>query len=60
MFDEWKVFCGLDTTKSIANLSKDESFVKDSMDMFSSFVLQIAKKDGTMYPQPSKFCPLLF
>jgi hypothetical protein len=53
MFDEWKVFCGLDTTRSIVDLSEDESSIKDSMDMFFFLVLQIAKKAGTMYP-PTK------
>ncbi len=42
MFDEWKVFYGLDTTRSIVDLLEDESSVKDLVDMFSSFVLQVA------------------
>jgi hypothetical protein len=57
MFDEWKVFYGLDTTRSIVDLLEDESPVKDLVDMFSSFVLQVAKKDGTMYPPTKKFLP---
>ncbi len=52
MFDEWRVFRGLDMTRSIAHLSKDE-FVKDLVDMFSSFVLQVAKKGDSMY-SPSR------
>jgi len=48
VFDEWRVFRGLDMTRSIAHLSKDE-FVKDLVDMFSSFVLQVAKKGDSMY-----------
>ncbi len=34
----------------IANLSKDENFVMALADMLSIFVLQVAKKDGNMYP----------
>jgi hypothetical protein len=58
MFDEWKVFCGLDTT--IVNLSKDESFVKDSVDMFLLLFYKLQKKMAPCIPQPSNFCPLLF
>jgi hypothetical protein len=50
VFDEWRVFRGLDITISIANLLENESFVKDLLDMLSSFVLQVAKKDGCLYP----------
>jgi hypothetical protein len=42
-FDEWKVFRGFDTTSSIANLSKNESSIKNLVDM------QVAKKDGNIY-----------
>jgi hypothetical protein len=49
-FNVWKVLCGLDTTRSIAYLLKDEYFVKDLVDMISSFILQVAKKDGSLYP----------
>jgi hypothetical protein len=49
-FNEWKVLRGLDTTRSIAYLLKDEYFVKDLVDMISSFILQVAKKDGSLYP----------
>jgi hypothetical protein len=52
-FDEWRVFCDFDTTRLIANLSKNESFVKNLLDMLSSFFLQVPKKDGGMYP-PTK------
>ncbi len=44
MFDESRVFHGLDTTRSIVDLSKDEFYVKDWVDILSSFVLQVAKK----------------
>ncbi len=41
----WMVsFYGFDTMKSIVDLSKDESFFKDLVDMLFSFVLQVAKK----------------
>jgi len=36
--------------KLIANLSKDENFVMALVDMLSIFVLQVAKKDGNIYP----------
>jgi hypothetical protein len=36
-FDEWKGFCGFDTSKS----------------MLSSLILQVAKKDGNLYPPMS-------
>jgi hypothetical protein len=36
--------------KFIANLSKDEGLIKDFVDMLSSFVLQVSKKDGNIYP----------
>jgi hypothetical protein len=38
-FDEWKLFCGFDTTKFIVNLFEDEGLIKDLVDMLSSFVL---------------------
>jgi hypothetical protein len=40
-------FC---VTKSITNFLKDESYVKNMVDMLSSFVLQVANKNGSMYP----------
>jgi hypothetical protein len=46
VFDEWRVFCGFDTKKSIIDLLEDESSIKD---MLSSFILQVAKKDGSLY-----------
>jgi hypothetical protein len=49
-FDEWKVFHDFDTTSLIANLSKDESSIKNLVDMLSCFILQVAKNDGNMYP----------
>jgi hypothetical protein len=38
-FDEWRVFRDIDITKSIIDLSKNEYFVKNLMDMLSSFIL---------------------
>jgi len=49
VFDDYNFFCGFDTTRSITNLSKDESFIKDLVNMLSSFVSQVAKKDGNLY-----------
>ncbi len=44
-FDEWKVLCGFDTTRSlIIDISEDESSLNNLVDMLSSFVLQVAKK----------------
>ncbi len=54
VFDEWKLFCGFDTTKSIVDLSKDEGLIKDLVDMLSSFILQVAKKDGSLYWRQSR------
>lgn len=48
-FDKWKVFRGFDTTSSIVDLSKDESSIKNLVDMLSSSILQVAKKDGSIY-----------
>jgi hypothetical protein len=52
-FDEWNFFCNLDTTRSIVDLSKDEYSFQDLVDMFSFFILKIAKKDSILYP-PTK------
>jgi hypothetical protein len=50
-FNEWKIFHGFDTTKFIANILKNDFFVKDLVDMLSAFVLQVAKKNVNLYPQ---------
>jgi hypothetical protein len=42
-------FSRFDTTRSIADFSKDEFFVKDVVDMLSTFVLQVTKNYGNMY-----------
>jgi hypothetical protein len=44
VFDEWKLFCGFDTTKSIVDLSEDEGLIKDLADMLSSFNFASCKK----------------
>jgi hypothetical protein len=49
-----KVFHGYDIDKSIENLFEDEYFVKDLIDMLSSFILQVAKIDGNLYP-PTRY-----
>ncbi len=51
VFNEWRLFCAFDTRKSIIDMSKDEGSIKDLVGMLSSFVLQVARKDGSMYPQ---------
>jgi hypothetical protein len=43
-FDEWRVFHGFDISKSIVNLSKHESLMKNLVNMLSSFVLQVEKR----------------
>ncbi len=53
-FNEWQVFCDFDMQKSITNL-ENEKFIKYIVDMLSSFVLQVAKKDGSLY-LPTKYC----
>jgi hypothetical protein len=40
-FDEWKVLRSFDTRRSIVDLSKKESSIKNMVDMLSSFILQI-------------------
>jgi hypothetical protein len=40
--------------KPIVDLSEDESFLKDLVDMLFSFVLQVAKKNGCFY-SPTKY-----
>jgi hypothetical protein len=43
---EWRF---LDARKFIVDMSKDKGSIKDLVDMLSSFVLQVAKKDGSLY-----------
>ncbi len=43
-FNEWTIFCDFNVKKSSVDLSKDENFVIDIVDMSSCFVLQVAKK----------------
>jgi len=49
-FNEWRLIHGFDMAKSISNLFEYEGLIKDLVDMLSSFVLQVAKKDGSLYP----------
>lgn len=51
-FNEWQVFCDFDMQKSITNLENEES-IKYMVDMLYSFVLQVAKEDGSLYFQQS-------
>ncbi len=44
------IFHSFDTTRSIANLLEDEFCINNLVDMLSFFVLQVAKKNGSMYP----------
>jgi hypothetical protein len=53
-FNEWQVFCDFDMQKSITNLENEES-IKYMVDMLYSFVLQVAKEDGSLY-LPTKYC----
>jgi hypothetical protein len=53
VFDEWKIFCGFDTNQSIVDFSKDESFMKNLVDIMSFFVVS-CKKDRSLYP-PTRY-----
>ncbi len=53
-FNEWRLFHGFNMAKSIVNLFENEGLIKDLVDMLSSFVLQVAKKYGSLYP-PTKY-----
>jgi hypothetical protein len=53
-FDEWKLFHGFNTIKSIADIFLNENLTKDLVDMLLSFVLQVAKKYGKLYP-PTRY-----
>jgi hypothetical protein len=48
-FDECSVFHGFDIQKFIKDLFKTKSNVRDLVNMIFSFVLQGAKKDGSLY-----------
>jgi hypothetical protein len=43
-------FQDYDIQKPIINLLEGEEIVKDLIDMLCLFVLQVTKKDGTIYP----------
>jgi hypothetical protein len=54
VFNEWRLFCGFDTTKFIIDLLEDEGSIKDLEDMMSYFVLYIEEKKMVVYIfQPS-------
>jgi hypothetical protein len=50
-FDEWKLFSGFDTIKYIF---LNKGLIKSLVDMLSSFILQVTKKNGSLYP-PTKY-----
>jgi hypothetical protein len=60
VFDEWRVFHGLNTTRSIVDISKDEFYIKDLVDIFSFFVLEVAKKMVACIFQLGSFYPFMF
>jgi hypothetical protein len=53
-FDEWKVFHGFDTSKSIVDLSKDQSLMKNLVDMLSFFFVSWRKKTTICVLQQGK------
>lgn len=53
-FDEWKLFHGFNTIKSITDIFLNENLTKDLVDMLLSFVLQVAKKYDKLYP-PTRY-----
>ncbi len=54
VFNEWKSFCGFDTTKFVTDLLEDEGSIKDLGDMLSSFVLYVEDQIGSLHP-PTKY-----
>jgi hypothetical protein len=58
-FDKWKQFHGLDMTKLIIDISKDEGSIKNLVDMLSTFVLHVVEKDGSLCP-PIKYASNFF
>jgi hypothetical protein len=53
-----KAILWFDMTKSIFDLFEDEGSVKNFVDMLPIFVLQVAKKDDSLYP-PTKYASKL-
>jgi hypothetical protein len=49
VFNEWRSFCGFDIMKFIIDLLEYEGSIKDLEDMLSSFVLYLAKKNGSLH-----------
>jgi len=49
VFNEWRSFCGFDTTKFVTNLFENEGSIKDLEDMLSSFVLYVEEKIGNLH-----------
>ncbi len=48
--DAWHEFQGFDIKKFIANFSEDPNSIMVLVDMLAMFVLQVAKKDESLYP----------
>jgi hypothetical protein len=53
VFEKWCKFKAFDIERSIANLFEDEGFVMVLINMLYLFILQVAKKDKSLYP-PTK------
>jgi hypothetical protein len=43
-FDEWRLFCGFDTSKFIIDLFDNEGSINDLVDMLFSFFFASCKK----------------
>jgi hypothetical protein len=54
-FDEWRVFRGLDTTRSIVDLSKDDFLKRIWWICFHLSFCKLQKKMATYILQPSNF-----
>ncbi len=50
-FVQWRIFSDLDTIRSIIDLSKNESSIKNLMDNGYAFIFSFAscKKNGSLY-----------
>jgi len=49
-FNEWKVFCGYDTNKSIIDIFENKDYVKTFINMLSFFCLASSQKNGSLHP----------
>jgi len=46
-FDDWQIFCEINTSKSIDNLSKND--IRVFIDQLVFFMLKVTKIDGNIY-----------